>query len=502
MPRIPLYDPSVQLTHLGPDVEQDKMSFGLENMAAAKNWEGMGKLGEKLTEASLEITKQLKHSQDVNEVINARAFMGKALQDAHSELYQSADSPHEWLSTYESRAQTIKEAAEEMLTSRAAKAHFQNYFNNAFLSGRVKVIGAARSQQIQNYAGDYRKQFSTTTQAAIDAPGDTGVDDFRIIFSSGSAGAVAAGYIHAASAEQAKLNWEQTVKVGRYQKLAAVDTVTAKANIANYGFDEETASKMVSWADQQQRRLQQTNADNLDNQFMRGTGVNADPNIQLPTQQQVYDLQKSGSLASHDAWRFDKILEGMKNNPGDKSDTSTKTRLWSGIVPDDDGKITTTREMILDPQNQLSANDRIAMLKDLRATDRQDAKGIVTFERGQLSSIKNALGPNYYQRFYNDYLTEKKTGNWGTEAEIEQNINRIADPWLQKVRNRGGAFSNQPPPQPGWGATIHNFFTGGGNASTQPPAGTVRVLNKRTGQMELVTPEQFNQIQQNQRGLR
>lgn len=30
MPRIPLYDPSVQLTHLGPDVEQDKNSFGLE----------------------------------------------------------------------------------------------------------------------------------------------------------------------------------------------------------------------------------------------------------------------------------------------------------------------------------------------------------------------------------------------------------------------------------------------------------------------------------------
>lgn len=37
MPRIPGYEPSVQLTHLGPGIEQDSNSFGVEARALGKS---------------------------------------------------------------------------------------------------------------------------------------------------------------------------------------------------------------------------------------------------------------------------------------------------------------------------------------------------------------------------------------------------------------------------------------------------------------------------------
>lgn len=507
--RVPSYGSQVGISPEAPGVPGPLNAPGqLESVeAAGRPGLQLAKTGEQLSSVTTEIGKALYHGQAVDDFNKMNLQMRLGLNQLSKELQADPGAPEIWAKRYEEGAAKVREEVIGLSSNRMAKQSFDKAWSIFYPTHLQEITAKGNVQRTKNFAGNFEESYPQYAELYAQAGDELSRAQIKDTVDNYINAAVTAGILHPNKGTLARQNFIPEAMKARALADIANDPVGAQAKLANFkenypGLADRDLSSLNYQASGGVHRLQQANADNLDNQFMRGTGVNADPKVQLPTQQQIYDLQKSRGLASHDAWRFDKILEGMKNNPEDKSDPNIKTRLWAGIVPDDDGKITTTREMILDPQNQLSANDRISMLKDLRATDRQDQKAIVTFERGQISSIKNALGPNYFQRFYNDYLTEKKTANWETEEQIEQNINRIADPWLQKVRSRGGVFSNQPPPQPGWGGTIRNFFTGGGNASTQAPAGTMRMLNKRTGQMEPVTPEQFNQIQQYKRGLR
>lgn len=499
--RIPFYDSQVGMSPEAAGALMPMQSVeeaGIPGMRLAK-------AGDQLLDASTVVNERLNHARAVKDFAAMDLQTRLGLDKLGNEIQQDPEAPPEtWSKLFEEGAKKIKAEVRAMTGNGLVQAnydkmwaiHYPIKLQEITAKGNkrdAQISGSAFEEHIPQYATLYAQATDDLSRSQIK---DT-VDSYIIA-------AVKTGSISPHQGAAARLNFiPEAMKTKALADIGA-NPVAARAKLANYkenypGLADGDLSSLNYQASGGVHRLQQANADNLDNQFMRATGINGDPNVQLPTQQQIYDLQKSNRLASHDAWRFDKILEGMRNNPEDKSDPNIKTRLWAGIVPDNDGRITTTREMILDPQNKLSANDRISMLKDLRATDRQDDKAVTTFEKGQLSGLKSVLGP-YYDKFYDQYLKEKKTATWATQEQVSENISRIADPWLQK--RRGGVFSNQPPPQPGWGTTIRNLFTGGGNASTQPPPGTMRVLNKRTGQMESVTPEQFNQIQQNQRGQR
>ena len=280
MARIPQYDPSVQLTHLGPGIEQDIQSFGVEGRARAKyleeagrtealghlvsgkSWGELGDFGEKLGSAGLALNQALHQAKQLTDLTGMKMDATQRLFELREEVKAEPD-PAQWPAKYREAAGKLFEETVGRSADPQVQAHFKTTWASHFPVMLQKVSAESRKQQAANFAGNLEENYGRAIDLYVQAGSD--VERAKI---QGEAfallnGGVTAGLLAPAKAQQLRAGFETAAALGIINKAKLTDPAGTLAKIKEpgaFGLDDTQRAKLIPDLTANLHRAQQDHA--------------------------------------------------------------------------------------------------------------------------------------------------------------------------------------------------------------------------------------------------
>jgi len=249
MPKIPLYEPNVNMVTHGPNVEVDTRSFGVEGREVAQTWRDVGKFGETLSAAAIDFNKKIKAAQQVSDASDALADSMKQLFVLRNKISDENPDPGTWPQAFQEGADQIYQDISSNLNDRAVQAYFKRHYTNHFITQLHGVLNDSRQQQKENLKGNVEASFPKYLDLAVQAPDDLTRQRTIINWNSYVDGMVQGGVLLPDKGERLKQNFAETLKWRLATDAAAADP--ANFDPTQYGYtDGESIKKLESFRQQ------------------------------------------------------------------------------------------------------------------------------------------------------------------------------------------------------------------------------------------------------------
>jgi hypothetical protein len=273
MPRIPLYEPSVQLTHLGPGIEHDVNSFGIEAreagksqaagfLVSAKNWGEAGEFGDKLSKTGVALGQALHQAQQVNDLAGMKLDTTQRLYDLREEVKADPD-PATWAAKFKTEGEKHFQETLQRTKDASVQAHYKTSWASHFPVMLHGVTVEARKQQIANFAGNVEENYGKGIELYNRA--ETDIERAKIQADAFSLlqGGVAAGFLAPAKAQQLREGFVTAVALGAIDKAKLTDPAGTLARLKEpgaFGLDDSQRAKLIPGLTANLHRAQEDNA--------------------------------------------------------------------------------------------------------------------------------------------------------------------------------------------------------------------------------------------------
>jgi hypothetical protein len=521
MARIPLYELSTQLTHLGPGIEHDVNSFGIgaremgkaraaELLVSAKNWNEAGEFGEKLSKAGLDLDTALRQARQVNDLASMKLDSTQRLYQLREEVKADPD-PATWTTKFKTEAENHFQETMKRSSDPGVQAHYKAAWASHFPVMMHGLTVEARKQQIANFAGDVETNFSKSVELYNQAGNDierakVQADAFSLL-----QGGVSAGFLAPAKAQQLREGFTYAVAMGAIDKAKLTDPAGTLAKVKEpgaFGLDDTQRAKLIPGLTANLHRAQEDNALEVQKWYeekkltlenlkgMRDARV-----INMGTYKHFDAALQNDALPVAKELNYDKWAkvhaqssEG-KANPDEIYALLKAGEFGTGAAALDRagsllrlnasrGKGETPKEMSFtkDPYFRLAVKEIGDRLKPLNETFEED--------------LRKGLGKGAAR---NSPLPSHEAGFLFMEACKEaQAKGELTGPWMWKKA--------QEIIQPFELMGVKGFKPGAARpaaaAAEKAPTASIPVKNNRTGAIEYVTPAEYDLIIRNQGGRR
>jgi len=249
MPKIPLYDPQVNMVAHGPNVEVDTKSYGVEGRQIAQSWKDVGKFGEILSDAGMDFTKKIRQAQQVSDASDAYADSMTQLFDLRNKVRDENPDPATWPQAFREGARQVYQDISGNLKDMAVQSYFKRQYTDHFVTQLQGVMNDSRHQQIENLNGNVEASFPQYLELAVQAPDDLTrqrvINNWNIFVD----GMTRGGALNPDKGEKLKQSFDATLKWRQATDAAAADPANFDARKWGYT-DGESIKKLDSFAQQ------------------------------------------------------------------------------------------------------------------------------------------------------------------------------------------------------------------------------------------------------------
>lgn len=444
MPKIPEYEPTQVPGPVGGLTSFKEQNFSpVQSIEQAQQF---GQQGAKIGNALTEFGMKLEQAQQANAYHNAVA---QVYDQAYSKKFDYTHDPN--INTVEQRASADFAAMREQLGQGLAP-HYQALFNQNFgkiVSPRVlsirNTVATRQTEelkanllgQVDKYERVYRDP-STTDIERLTAQDNL----IKTVNTAANRGIVSKVF-----AQQTLEKFGQSIpQLDFLRDLNNPNNnpVEVLANKNQYGLGVDK----LQWAEAQAHHIIARNQQQHFSDYMRQIQqVYVNPNAQMPSAEQVIADSQPGTqrLTTAQAGSILAYVEGAKANPEGKTDPIARNEIVTKIA---NNEITLqdlqsnfrSGKWLLNPKDYEHFSDKIIR------QDKGEEKLLETYENRQLKNMQTLLGGKQtpeYQGFLNQWTQEKQQG-W-TREQIEENLTKVADVWMQKRMDRGNMLKIKPP---------------------------------------------------------
>lgn len=503
-PRIPQYERSVGLTEKGPAVEVDSRSYAVEALAQSELWGTVGKSAAKVADLGFDINDKMiraKMSDDFSNMVVKYNTDYYALRDSLKDK-----PPEQREGLFKEGSQKLMEDTLTMSSYPGVQTAFKRHWAMHFPAQNSAIRTEARKEKVANFHGNVDVNLNSLAEMVVNAPNEVirtqHINEAHRILEEG----VLNGLMQPHQKEVYQKKFDAQVAQVSFDKANEQDPLGTKEAVSHRGaFGADEKMRIEVFKPHNERAITKYQHEQYD-QVMKGVLDAVYNNKPMPfTTEQVLkmDGKQLNTSGTKEVLAF---IEGAKNNPGNKSDEATKTRMWTVLTTGQiNGKDIHTAEgkqaaweMVLNPQAQLKAEDRIGMMKDLRSQEKGDEKEVDKAIKGTVRDIRTQLKrkPRIDQEFFSAYLKDKQENPdiYADSEKAEERLLKLGDNYIKKAVT---PIFQTPQDDRTWSERNLPTSLGGKPA---PGQGTAPAKPFSTGTM---TPEQARQkLQQKYPGLK
>jgi hypothetical protein len=526
MPKIPLFEQTQGMTPQGPGVLApavpiDTRTIGMEALAAAKGWEDLGAAGKELAEVGLRMNKALHHAKQVDMLAEA----GKKSQlDLYAlvERVKQEGGPETWGEKFLEEGQKIFDNVSAGISDREVLGKYKMHWSSVFPLMHHGVTTKARDVQIHQFKANILAHINDAVQMYVKEPDPIRQAQIKGLLFGRIQGGVNSLLFHPDEAEQLRQNFDKSLAETQIKIDIQANPWAVEERLQDPGKHYPTlppgeALGFLNMARAEVHRRQETRAVEVDQLYeqkkltfddlkiMRGRreiglytyrfyeaamqrdllpyAVATDTNLYVDLwkkaemgrldPEELYRNFRGGKLEKQDAHRLMQINTQTQQGGARQEDAFTKERAFKLAVDNIQGR--------LEPLDQAAKK-----MQDVGAM------------RGTLAPAPPQASTEAAFYFLQACRQAKEKGEL-TDKFMWDKAQEIIKMYEGQPRRFGPGVGGQ-----GGGARQTGIGVQGqkpaGGAPAPAPSGAVRILNKRTGKYEVLSPEQVNQIKTQQGG--
>jgi len=447
MPRIPRYEPSVPTPWAPEAATISPAVAGIEGEAMTQAGAAAIGMGKELKT----FYETLKASKNAADFAEAKLRMREDMFTTIGEL-ENHPNYEEVPKLWKEKHQQIYQKMMQQSTDPDVQTHLKRVWSNTFPEMDLKVTRFVRQRQIGQMAANTDEQYNryidlmvkeTSPEQAAKLRGDL-VSSIRTM--------ATLGVINPHKAQVMEKEMDEKVAQQRVAKLVTDNpgealNILTRGNVP--GLSETDRLNWIGRATAHQHRKWGEMRLPLDQAYEKG-GLQ---------DQKIYQMRDSGQISPQMADYYLRLNEARKANPADIEDKQTALALHDKVLqmePGDSKTFNKLRTELFNQQLPIKGETRIRLLNKIYKKMEVGEQPTDTFERNQFKQMKDIFsgyptGDLYYPTFLSQYQEErKKNPNWNQD-QIREAINRISQPYLEKIAGEGvkqGLKRLYTPPQP------------------------------------------------------